>query len=100
MKICGRMLIAVWLWVAVQTSLVAQPAAPFPAERAAAIEAQVRKCMEEHGIPGLSIAMAADDRLVFSRGFGLSDVENQGAGHGRHGLSHGLDRQDVHGRCA
>ena len=77
MKTCGRMLIAVWVGVAVQTSLMAQPAAQFPAERAAAIEGQVRKCMEEHGIPGLSIALAVDDQLVFSRGFGLSDVENQ-----------------------
>ncbi|MGH7539895.1 MAG: serine hydrolase domain-containing protein [Gemmatimonadota bacterium] len=43
----------------------------------ARIEALVGERIEAQGIPGLSIAVVADGRIAWSRGFGLADVENE-----------------------
>jgi CubicO group peptidase (beta-lactamase class C family) len=72
-----RLAFVLWLVAAVHTPLWAQSAAPPSDKTAASIDACVRKCMDTQQIPGLSIAIAADDQLVFSQGFGLADVENQ-----------------------
>ncbi|MEX0643358.1 MAG: serine hydrolase [Pirellulales bacterium] len=77
MKSCVRALVAVWIGIVLQTSLLAKPAPQLSGEKVAAAESLARKFMDAHGVPGLSIALAIDDQLVFSRGFGLSDVENQ-----------------------
>ena len=55
------------------------PAAPAPAYRAAitAARALVRDSMAAAKIPGLSVAVAVHDSIVWSEGFGLADVENE-----------------------
>jgi len=65
---------AVVLWAAARPAPVAaQALAP---DRLAAIEGMVRQKMDEAGIPGLSISIAIDGRIVWSKGYGLADVEN------------------------
>lgn len=41
------------------------------------IEQAISKVMEDHGIPGMTVAVAKDNQLFYSNGFGLADVENQ-----------------------
>lgn len=77
MRLCGRIALALCLITTAQSPLRAQSAAPTSNKTAAAIEAAVRKCMDAQQIPGLSIAIAADDQLAFSQGYGLADAENQ-----------------------
>ena len=40
------------------------------------VDASIAKAMDEHGIPGLSVAVAVENQLLLSRGYGKSDVEN------------------------
>lgn len=42
----------------------------------AAIEKQIEKRRVETGVPGLSLAIIKDDSVIFEKGFGLRDVEN------------------------
>ncbi|MEO8584545.1 MAG: serine hydrolase domain-containing protein [Acidobacteriota bacterium] len=44
--------------------------------RVDALNAAVTDYIRKHGIPGLSMAVARDGRVVFSRGYGLADLEN------------------------
>ena len=77
---CRFTLIAVSLLIVLpeaHCSSAAEPATRLPDERTAAIDALVRETLEEHGIPGVSIAVAVGDELVYSKGFGLADVENR-----------------------
>ena len=72
---------------AARTGAAQQPGEPYgvPAgqvasgyvEAAEAARQLVRTLMAENGIPGLSIAVGVDSRIVWSEGFGWSDVENQ-----------------------
>lgn len=39
------------------------------------MEAIIQEFMAEHEVPGLSVAIAKDDRIVFAKGFGLADRE-------------------------
>lgn len=61
--------------------LVAAPAIGGPpalsSDRTAKIDERVHAEMKELGVPGMSIAIATDDKLAYSKGFGLADVENQ-----------------------
>ena len=41
------------------------------------INSNVETYMNQHNIPGLSIAISKDDQLVFSKGFGFTDVQQQ-----------------------
>ena len=50
------------------------PPASFLAEKD--VEAEVSAHIAKQRIPGLSIAIAQDGRVVWSKGFGLADVEN------------------------
>ena len=54
----------------------AQAPAPLPAAAAVQIEAAVAAEQARQKIPGLSIALAFDNRLVYSKGFGLADLEH------------------------
>lgn len=40
------------------------------------VETRLAEVIDEHGIPGLSVAVAVDDRITYARGFGKSDIEN------------------------
>lgn len=40
------------------------------------IGALVDRLMRDEGVPGISVAVAKQNQLVYSKGFGLSDVEN------------------------
>src|SRR5262245_58282635 len=42
-----------------------------------AVELAVQSFLAQHGIPGLSLALAVDGRIVLSAGYGVADVENQ-----------------------
>src|SRR5690554_6670416 len=33
--------------------------------------------MDEYGVPGLSIAIGKDEKIVWSEGFGFADIENR-----------------------
>lgn len=47
-----------------------------PAQVLTSVEKQIKKLVDDKGVPGLSIAIAVDNQLLFSRGFGQADVEN------------------------
>jgi serine beta-lactamase-like protein LACTB, mitochondrial len=66
--VCLLALVIAW------TPLVA---APLSAAQQTAIASVVRREMERLRIPGLSLAVARDGAIVYSRAFGLADVENQ-----------------------
>jgi CubicO group peptidase (beta-lactamase class C family) len=55
---------------------VAAGPAELPAEAIRQIEAAVAEEMSKQGIPGMSVAVGVNGRLVWSKGFGLADVEN------------------------
>ncbi|MFK8114371.1 MAG: serine hydrolase [Rubripirellula sp.] len=40
------------------------------------IDALVDRLMRDEGVPGISVAVAKQNQLVYSKGFGLADVEN------------------------
>ncbi|WP_197454964.1 serine hydrolase [Stieleria varia] len=40
------------------------------------IDQLVRNYMDRHGVPGMSIAVASQNELVYAKGFGLADVEH------------------------
>lgn len=40
------------------------------------IEDRIQDLIDERGIPGISITVAADNQLLYAKGFGYSDVEN------------------------
>lgn len=54
------------------TSLVA-----LDGERLAKIDQTIRRSIKEQKIPGLSVAISVDNNLVYAKGFGLADVENE-----------------------
>jgi D-alanyl-D-alanine carboxypeptidase len=53
----------------------AAPAAGPPVDQAAAVDALVQKTMDARQIPGVSVAVIKDGKVVISKGYGLSDVE-------------------------
>lgn len=64
------------------TQLRAQALAEAPASirHTAAIEAGrdiIRRTMEEHSIPGMSVAVGVDGDIVWSEGFGFADLEQR-----------------------
>lgn len=52
------------------------PAGAAPSSGDPDYAAPLRQKLAEHGIPGLSCAIAIGDRIVFAEGFGRADVEN------------------------
>ena len=54
----------------------AQQPASLPADKLDKIETAISAQMSRLGIPGLSVAVVTDHKLRWSRGYGLSDVEN------------------------
>jgi len=63
------------LLLAALPALAQQPAA-LPPDTAAKIEAAVQAELERQKIPGLSVAVAVDGELLFTKGFGFADLEN------------------------
>jgi D-alanyl-D-alanine carboxypeptidase len=47
-----------------------------PAQNAKEIDSLVAKLMARRGVPGLSLAVVKDGKIVYSKGYGLADVEN------------------------
>lgn len=70
-KIAARLLL-----VALAASAAAQIRPELPAGKLPQIERAISSEMSRQGIPGMSVAVAAGNRLVWMGGFGLSDVEN------------------------
>ena len=54
----------------------AQSTSELPSELVATIETIAEEAMESQKIPGMSVAVAVDNQLKYSHGFGLSDLEN------------------------
>ena len=69
--------IVLYLLVAAMVGLAARSQRYLPGGRIAAAERAVRNELGRQGIPGLSVAIVADGRMIWSDGFGLSDLENQ-----------------------
>lgn len=57
--------------------MAAQAPAGLPPGKIQKIEAALQAEMTRQKIPGLSVAVVADRRLVWAKGFGFSDIENQ-----------------------
>jgi CubicO group peptidase (beta-lactamase class C family) len=55
----------------------AEPQHGPPDPRLEPLEAAVTAYMTEQGIPGMSVGLVLDGRVVWTRGFGLADVENE-----------------------
>jgi D-alanyl-D-alanine carboxypeptidase len=53
----------------------AAPAADPPVDRAAALDAYVQKTMDARQVPGVSVAVIQDGKVVAARGYGFADVE-------------------------
>lgn len=61
--------------VLAQTAPTAKAAGPSYATELAAIEKAIDAKRQELGIPGASIAIVKDDRIIYMKGFGLRNVE-------------------------
>jgi CubicO group peptidase (beta-lactamase class C family) len=69
-------LFAILLLLFVATASQAQQPASLPQETVKKIEAIVESEKAKLNIPGLSVAIAVNNQLLFSKGFGTSDLEN------------------------
>ena len=63
----------VWTLVWVRPALAAENGAADPT--VAAIDGFIKQAMEQQRIPGLSLAVVANDELIFTQGYGLANVE-------------------------
>jgi CubicO group peptidase (beta-lactamase class C family) len=68
-------LAALFVIVAAAPAL-AQTAAELPPDMVKKIEEAVKQEMTRQNIPGLSIAVATDNRIRYANGFGMADLEN------------------------
>lgn len=67
------------LWTLLAAFAVAEPAAPLPTATVEAIEALLQREMQSQQIPGLSAAVAHQNRLCYQGGLGTADLEHQAA---------------------
>ncbi|HNG96572.1 MAG TPA: serine hydrolase domain-containing protein [Acidobacteriota bacterium] len=51
-------------------------ARPLPPAKGKAVDTAIKAYMARHGIPGLSLAVARDGRVIWSKGYGFADLEN------------------------
>ena len=58
-------------------SLSAETPVASPADQAARVDEIVRQAMDRLGIPGVSLAVVRDGRLVLAKGYGLANIELQ-----------------------
>ncbi len=63
-------LLLAWIPAAAQTR------ATLPADKIEKIEKAITAAMSRQNIPGLSVAVVTDQRLRWSQGYGLADLEN------------------------
>jgi CubicO group peptidase (beta-lactamase class C family) len=71
-----RITLQICLILVLVAPLVAQQAPGLPADTIARIEAIVQAELERERIPGLSVAVAVDGQLRYTKGFGMADLEN------------------------
>ncbi len=74
--VAGALCAAVLLQLAAWTPRAGQGGASLPPDKAARVEAAIAATMSRRGIPGLSMAIAKDDAIIWQGGFGVADVEN------------------------
>jgi CubicO group peptidase (beta-lactamase class C family) len=55
----------------------AAPAEPALNDRLARLSERLDRARVEHHIPGMSLAIVQDDKVIYARGFGLRDVEKK-----------------------
>jgi CubicO group peptidase (beta-lactamase class C family) len=68
--------VATFLIVLSAGAVAADHPAHLPAAKIEKIEAAISAARARLGIPGLSVAIVADQHVLWSKGFGLADVEN------------------------
>ena len=67
--------VVAWM-VMIASQVTAQSPAGLPQEKVKKIEAAAAALMAKEGIPGMSVAVVADKKLVWAKGFGMADLEN------------------------
>jgi CubicO group peptidase (beta-lactamase class C family) len=65
------------LFVVVVPLLAVACLAQQPQDAAARVDALVQEFMQEEPVPALTVAIAVDGRIMYSKGFGQADVENE-----------------------
>ncbi len=78
-KLFGKFVLLIFaaLFLLSSASIVkAQEAASLSAETIKKIDALIESEKAKLGIPGLSVAIALDNKIQYAKGFGLADVEN------------------------
>lgn len=77
-----RKLISILLCLALPILVAAQSNPTLPMPKVEKIEAAIAAWMEQHKAPALSVAVVADNRMIWSKGFGQADAENKVAARG------------------
>ena len=62
---------------ALYTATARTASAALPSETKEAIDSTIGELMDQRRVPGLSAAIVVDGHLVYERGYGLADVENE-----------------------
>ena len=60
------------------------------------IEAKTEARRKELGIPGMSLVIVKDDKIIFVKGFGYKDFENKRRRHARHRVRYRVRDQGLH----
>jgi CubicO group peptidase (beta-lactamase class C family) len=72
----GRLLAVAFVLSLAAIHSASLAAAELPDELRSQVDAKIEALMNERGVPGLSAAIVADGQIVYERGYGLADVEN------------------------
>ena len=68
-----KVILSLVLFASWSSQVASQDKSALPTEE---IDRIVLELMDEYGAPGMSVAVACDNRLLYSRGYGLADVEH------------------------
>lgn len=70
-----RIIVTLVLWLLVSTTF-GQTGSSISAEKIKKIETAISSTMSKDNIPGMSVAIVADKKIVWMNGYGLADLEN------------------------
>jgi len=73
MKVLGRIAVAGWVAALMASAVQGQPAADVALS--IKVDAAVRQQMQEQRIPGLSLAVVRDGKIIKAKGYGLANLE-------------------------
>jgi CubicO group peptidase (beta-lactamase class C family) len=69
LRIARSLLLALLLWC---LPAIAQ----LPSSQTKAVDALITSYISEHHVPGMSVAVVQQGRVVLAQGYGLADIEN------------------------